>query len=404
MKERQENTFKSKKLVVILKGFPRVDEIFIAQELVELERCGFELQLFSLVKPEPELLQSIHEQLKATPCYVPSTQKELIAQFWSSLLSRPLITLETWLAYRAQATSGAKTKKRFLQALWIDAQINSDFDGAIYSHFANVPAEVALGVALMGRRKWFVFAHAKDIYQQSREILRRRLAPADQVFTCNRENLNYLQQAPAIHPRVKLIYHGLIPAHFHPSMPAARQAPHYISMGRLVEKKGHLFLVSVLERLKNEGQEFTCTIYGDGPLRPEIERALQAAKLADCVKIYGAYKLEEISRQIAAGDIYLGTFGQGADGDRDGLPNTLLEAMYMQCLIVSTYSPAISEAITDQVNGLLLRQSVPEWVQTLKLLSTEKVLEMSNMGKQTVVQRFLFKDCVEELIDILSHD
>lgn len=404
MKERQENTFKLKKLVVILKGFPRVDEIFIAQELVELERRGFKLQLFSLVHPKAEVLQSIHGLLKATPCYVPSARKELLPILWRSLFFHPITTLETWLRYRAQATCGAKTSKRFLQALWINAQIAPDFNGAIYSHFANAPAEVAMGVCSLSRRKWFVFAHAKDIYQQPREILRRRLASAEQIFTCNRENVSYMRQATPIHSQVKLVYHGLIPAHFHTPQVAARSVPHYISMGRLVEKKGHLFLIKVLERLRYEGHEFTCTIYGDGPLRTEIERALYAAELTDCVKIYGAYTLEEVSRQIVIGDIYLGTFRQAADGDRDGLPNTILEAMHMQCLIVSTYSLAITEAIADKVNGLLLSNSVQEWVQTLKSLSTDKVVEMAAKGKQSVDERFLFKDCVEELIDILSQD
>lgn len=388
---------KRRQLVVILKGYPRVDEIFIVQELVELERKGHELLIFSLIKPEDTIFQSIHEMLKAQVIYVPKHKRDLRFSFLFTFLQRPTRFLETWLFYRRQATSHEQTMKRFMQALWIHHYLPLDFRGIIYTHFVNAPSIVGMGVSQLRGLTWLAFAHAKDIYVGELKILKLRLSGAHTVFCCNKQSVQYLSN---IHPRVKLVYHGISPENLMPNQCVQmRELPRFIVMGRLVAKKGHLFLLEVLKNLKQDGVDFHCIFYGEGELRSRIEAQISKYHLENNITLYGAYRLNEVVGQIAKGDFYLSPSLVADDGDRDGVPNTMLEAMYLKCVVVSHRTSAIAEVLNEGKNGYFVAPTITAWVTKLKELMNCDHTELTQMARQTVEERFLFKHCVEELTD-----
>lgn len=388
---------KKKELAVILKGYPRVDEIFIVQELVELERRGHKLIVFSLIKPEDNVLQSIHQKLKAPVVYVPRYKRSLRTSFLRAFLKNPLRLLETWLLYRRQALSHEHTIKRFMQALWIDCYLSSKFSGVIYTHFINAPSIVGMGLAHFRELPWLAFAHAKDIYAGDPGILRLRLFEAHTVFSCNKESVQYLSK---VHSRVRLVYHGILPENLmSKEIVEAKRAPRFIMMGRLVAKKGHLFLLEVLRNLKKSGVDFQCYFYGEGELRGEIESRIANYQLEQNVTLYGAYRLDEISLFISKGDLYLSPCLTADDGDRDGVPNTMLEAMYLGCVVVSHKTSAITEVLREGKNGYFVAPDISSWVSKLKYLVSKDHSQISQMARQTVEERFLFSHCVEELTD-----
>lgn len=387
-----------KKIAVILKGYPRSDEIFIVQELVELERQGFELKIYSLVKPADKVFQKVHSLLRAQVVYVPNKKSALKPFFWRTLWKRPLKVLETWSIYRSQALVESRTWKRFLQALWI---VNHELEvaGVLYSHFANAPSEVAMGVAQLTGVPWFAFAHAKDIHQTPPEILSKRFENARQVFACNRESQKKLAH---ILGRAKLIYHGVNTEHLYPS--EKKVGAHKISLysaGRLVEKKGHDFILKVLAELKRMGKSFQFDLFGDGPLRSQLEKLVREYSLEEEVCFHGAYNLENMSSHVLRGSIYLGGFQVARDRDRDGLPNTLLEAMYLGAIPLCKDSEAISEVLLDGENGFLLNSD--EYCWALKIIEVVGLNELErekliSCAQRTVLEQFDFIHCCQELI------
>lgn len=387
-----------KKVAVILKGYPRSDEIFIVQELVELERHGFELTIYSLVKPEDKVLQRIHQLLKARVVYVPRRKKDLKPSFVKVFLKKPLRTLELWGQYRAQAVVENHPLKRLLQALWIFDKSRGSFD-LIYSHFANAPSEVGMGIEVLSKKPWFVFAHAKDIHQTPTQVLRQRLGSAKIVFACNKESFELLSQTLN---QVKLIYHGVNTELLVASRSESNGSQiNLYSAGRLVEKKGHDFILKVLSELKVLGIPFHFKLFGDGPLRTQLETLSSSLGLNDCVDFHGAYTLEALSSHVKKGSLYLGGFQIAEDRDRDGLPNTLLEAMYLGSIPVCRPSAAIREVLLHEKNGFIVEGSAREWALQIKKIS-ELTLDSRNLiltaARRTIEQDFDFANCCQGLI------
>lgn len=386
------------KIVVVLKGYPRSDEIFIAQELVELERHGFELTIYSLVKPEDKVRQQVDQLLKAQVIYVPKLARDLIFSFLIALCRRPIAVLELWGRYRAGATVSGRTLRRFLQSLWIYERTGSQMD-ILYSHFVNAPSEVAMGLEFLSGAPWFVFAHAKDIHQTPRSVLEQRLEQARTVFACNRESQQLLSK---IFPRVKLVYHGVNQKLLKAREERVSSEELYLySAGRLVEKKGHDFLLLVLAELKKMGVAFHFHLFGDGPMREALERMSSALGLRESIVFHGAYTLDQLSAAVKPGSLYLGAFRQARDLDRDGLPNTLLEAMYLGAIALCSDSLAIGEVLRHGENGFILGGNPSEWAQKIveiSRLSEAQRLELIKTAQSEVRKNFDFAHCCQQLI------
>ncbi len=387
------------RIVVVLKGYPRSDEIFIVQELVELERAGFEIVVYSLVRPEDKVLQKIHQELKANIVYVPNKKSLLNPIFYKHMVTRPFKLLELWGDYKSQSMVSSKSWKRFLQALWIYSREEHN-QGLIYSHFANAPSEVAMGLAHLTGRPWFVFAHAKDIHQTPGEILSKRLAQTHRIFACNQESYLKLK---TILPNTVLVYHGVKLSHLNPrEWKRERARLNFYSAGRLVEKKGHDFSLRLMAELKRRGLRIKFDLFGDGPLRGSLHNLVVQLGLENNVKFHGAYSLEYLNENIPEGALYLGSFRQSEDLDRDGLPNTLLEAMYLGTLVFSADTAAIREALNDGVNGFLMRGEVLEWANQIEhnLSFDDYELEkISQRAQSEVMTKFNFTDCCRVLVD-----
>jgi glycosyltransferase involved in cell wall biosynthesis len=359
-------------IAVILKGYPRLSETFIAQELRGLERAGLDLRLYSMRYPTDTARHPVHDEIAAPVVYLPEY-----------LYQEPLRVLRSWRW--ARRLSGYRAARaQFLADLWADPTPNRvrrfgqamvlarelpDGIGHIHAHFLHTPSSVADYAAMMTGRSWSFSAHAKDIWTIGDWEKRGKLARAAWGVTCTRAGLDHLRTlAPGgSNGRVTLVYHGLdlddLPA------PPARAtdnrgrdpgAPFVIaSVGRAVPKKGYDIALAALALLP-DGLCFEFHHVGGGKGLKALKARARRLGLAPRVRWHGTMDRAGVVELLRRADLFVLPSRIAADGDRDGLPNVLMEAQSQALACIATRLPAIEELIEDGRTGLLVAPDRPD--------------------------------------------
>ena len=366
------------KIAYLLKTFPKLSETFILNEILELERQGLELHIFSLRRPSETKVQPAVAEVRAPVTYIPHLLLSLppppdrvpfeklaykvqrSEERWFMLRRHPIRYLRTWLL---QARSAAR-KRHFRQALALARELYRGGFTHLHAHFANEPTSVGeLAHRLTGCGFSFT-AHAKDIYLTEREELVRKIDAAKFVITCTGFNRNYLQQIARNGTPIHLCYHGVDLSRFSGEPAETRErhtgTPVILSVGRFCEKKGFPYLIRACHRLKQNGRRFVCRIVGFGPLQEELEELIRTLELQDCVLLAGKMSQDRLIQEYRQADLFVLPCLVGDDGDRDGIPNVLVEAMAMGVPVVSTAVSGIGELVDHMQNGLLAAEKDSE--------------------------------------------
>jgi len=369
----------------VLKGFPRLSETFIANEIHQLECLGLQLRLYSVKGGEHELVHDVVQRIHAPIEYLP----ELSSLSATSLLAwlrvnvprvadahMELLRLRprAWFAtlagalhmcwrYREHAFAAPRKVfiKEFLQAGAIATRVLRDPSiRHIHGHFCHGATTIAWFVSNLTGLPFSFTAHAKDIYLEQlnpRDLLPRKLAAARFVATCTGANASHLRQRAPRNERVHTIYHGLDTAFFAPAehAPARDGLPLIVSVGRFVEKKGFAYLVEACAQLEAEGTPVRCVIVGErGADYERISSMIGAAGLEERIELRGPTTQESLRALYREASMFVLPCQVVADGDRDGIPNVLAEAMATGLAVVSTDISGIPELVTDEVDGLLV--------------------------------------------------
>ncbi len=352
------------RLAVVLKGYPRLSETFIAQELLALQERGHRFDIWSLRAPyDGGRTHPIHDRIRARLRYLPEYLHDDPARVWRGW--RAARRLPGYRAARAAFLRDLRRDRtpnrarRWGQALVLAAELPPEA-ALLYVHFLHTPASVARYAALMRGLPWGVSAHAKDIWTTPEWDLREKLAEAAFAVTCTATGATHLRAlAPA--GRVELVYHGLDLSRF-PPPPAERQAGgplRLLSVGRMVAKKGYEDLLAALARLP-EGLDWRLTHIGGGELSDRMQAEAARLALSDRIDWRGKRAQDEVVAAMRAADLFVLPSRIAPDGDRDGLPNVLMEAASQRLPILSTTVSAIPEFVTDGVHARLVAPGDPE--------------------------------------------
>jgi glycosyltransferase involved in cell wall biosynthesis len=347
---------------VVVKGWPRLSETFIAQELRAVEQRGLNLRIYSLRQPTDRHVHALNRAVAAPVVYLPE-------YLWRA----PLRVLRAWRAARrlpghARARSAwlrdlvrdptPNRIRRFGQALVLAAEC-PEAVGHLYAHFLHTPASVARYAAMMRGLPWSVSAHAKDIWTTPDWEKREKLRDAAWAVTCTRAGHAHLETlAPG---KAELVYHGIDATRFPPrdaARPArdgaAREDPVVIlSVGRAVPKKGYDDLLAALALLPPD-LHWRFVHVGGGKLLARLKRQAQRSGLAGRIDWRGAQDEDAVRAAYREADLFVLASRISDDGDRDGLPNVLLEALSQACPVIATAVSAIPELVVDGVTGALV--------------------------------------------------
>jgi glycosyltransferase involved in cell wall biosynthesis len=402
------------KIAYLLNSFPVLSETFIQQEILILEHQGLPLRLFSLFEPSASKTAKGVWNGQTPVTYISHQPRlKLLAIAVRCFLKTPVRFLRTGILtltvnhYDLRLAIGC-----LLYASYIAEQIKHQGFTHLHAHFATESTSVAQTVYLLTGIPYSFTAHAYDIYLSRRSALANKMSMARFVVTCSAYNQQYLKKLvdQGIGERIHCIYLGLNLDVFPPNAnvaPAPETVPLILAVGRLVEKKGLLYLVSACRILEDQGYDFICRIVGDGPQRQVLEQKVHELALTERVELLGAATHKQVIEMYQQATIVTLPCIIDKQGDRDGLPIALVEALYMGVPVVSTQVSGVPELISEEVNGLLVPpQDSTALAAALARLLDDPLLRghLARAGRKTVLERFDMAQNVQHLISLFYAD
>lgn len=344
----------------VLKMYPRFSETFIVSEIMAREAAGDRIEIFSLRPPRDPRFHAELARIQAPVTYI----------------DRPLRTADLWEAFRAAETAGltdalarnfaglaAAEPDDAVQAINLATALSQRNIRHMHVHFASIATSVArLASAITGIPFSFT-AHAVDIFHDSvrSEDLRIKLEQAHHAVTISSYNLRHLRRRfPASTSRLHLVRNGLELDRFpYRDPPPVRATVRVAAVGRLVEKKGFQHLLPAAAELVAQGFRLEVRIAGAGTLARELQDSLERLRLTDHIRLLGALTQDQIHELLRTSDVFVAPCVVAADGNADGMPTVLLEAMAAGVPCIGTAVTGIPEVVRDGHTGILASPGSP---------------------------------------------
>ncbi len=351
-------------LAIVVKGYPRLSETFIAQEILGLETRGIPLEIWSLRHPTERLVHPMNAAIRAPVRYLPEYLHEGPVRVLRGLLGafgRPgfgAFLRAGWRDLRHDPT--ANRMRRLGQALVLARELPAGIR-RLHVHYLHTPASVVRYAALLRDLPWSYSAHAKDIWTTPDRELRDKLAAAAWGATCTRDGQARLAALAPRPDAVRLLYHGLDLGRF-PAPPEARPARdgsdpgdpvRIVTVGRAVEKKGFDDLLRALAALPPD-LHWRCAHVGSGERLAGLKALAAALGIAERVAFLGARTQPDVIALLREADLFCLPARAAGSGDRDGLPNVVMEAASQALPLVATDFAGIPEFVRDGLDGLLV--------------------------------------------------
>lgn len=347
-------------IAVVVKGWPRLSETFIARELEALEARGLALDIWSLRAPVPGHEQPVHRRVRARVSYLPEAvlqERRRVRRAWARMRRAPGYPSARALMkadWRRDPTPGRLN--RFGQALVLAAELKPE-TRLLYAHFIHAPCSVARYTAALTGLPFAASAHARDIWTSPDWDLAAKLKAAHFVTTCTEDGYRRLR---ALGPgMLHLNRHGLDLARWTGRTPAQQRdgrdaagPVRLISVGRAVEKKGYDTLVAALAGI-DPALHWRLTHIGAGSLQDALKALAERLGVNARIDWRGATDEDSVRTAMGEADLFVLTPRIDADGDRDGLPNALVEAQSQGLPVVATRIGGIGELVADGENGVL---------------------------------------------------
>ncbi len=353
----------------VVKRYPRYSETFIVREILAHEAAGLDIEIFALRPPNDRHFQDLIGRVRAPVNYLCLPAEGVIAEelaaatltvsyFWRALGEASAVLPGLWAKLEAGQDEEARN---VYQAVLLAREVRVKGIQHLHAPFASDVATVARLASRFAGVSYSVTARAKDIFHDSvrAEELRRKLADASGVVTVSDYHLAYLRGTfGSCADRVQRIYNGLDLEEFRYQSPAERP-PVILAIGRLVEKKGFADLIEACGQLACRNRRFVCRIIGAGPLKGALQALSQRLGLGERVQLIGPRPQTEVIQEMHNAAVLAAPCIVGKDGDRDGLPNVIQEALALGTPVVSTDVTGIPEVVRDAETGLQVPQLDP---------------------------------------------
>ena len=357
----------------VVNRYPTYSETFIVNEILAHERAGLAIEIFALRPPVAphfqDLIASVRSPVRHA-YYFPETGLNSVQSsttqldaFWKIVQELSKILPGLWPAL--EATQGEEIQSIY-QGLLIAREVQERSIGHLHAHFALRAATVARLAARFAGVPYTFTAHAVDIFSDRvrPDDLRRKLNDAANVVTISDYNVDYLCRSfgPAA-AKAQRIYCGVDLERFSYQSPQDRPM-RIVAVGRLVEKKGFANLIQACALLANRNRHFSCRIIGAGPLEESLRTRIEQLGLLARVELIGPHPQSDVIRFVRDAAVFALPCVIAEDGNRDGLPVALMEAMALGTPCVSTDVTGIPELLRDGETGLMVRQHEPAALAT----------------------------------------
>ena len=404
------------RLAIVLKGYPRLSETFIAQEILELERAGLNLEIISLRKPTDKHTHPVHDEISARVLYLPEylhheplrVLASLARAVWAPGFLRACRTFAK--DFRRDFT--INRIRRFGQAAVLANERRGQVE-LLYAHFLHTPGSVARYAAMLMETPYSLSAHAKDIWTTPDWEIEEKLAECEWCVTCTKGGREHLAQLAPDDGTVKLVYHGIDLTRF-PAAASNKKPPadgsssnnslHLLTVGRAVEKKGIDTLLEALARLPKD-LHWRWSHIGGGPLKGRLEVLATKLGIAERCEFLGALPQATVLETYRKSDLFILPSRIDSTGDRDGLPNVIIEAQSQRLAVISTNISGIPELLSDGKNGILVEPDSPQnLANAIKKLCRDAGLreKMGTAGNARVRAGFNHKRTIGSIVTLLT--
>ncbi|MCK9992223.1 MAG: hypothetical protein Dbin4_00743 [Alphaproteobacteria bacterium] len=407
----------AKAIAFVLKGYPRLSETFIAQEILALERCGVPIVIYSLRHPTDAKAHPIHGEISAPVLYLPEYVRDdpmRVLRGWRGARRLPGYAgaLRIWLRDLRRDPTPNRAR-RFAQALVLANEMAVGLRH-LHAHFLHTPGSVARYAAIMRGHDWSFSAHAKDIWTTPAWELREKLADCAWGVSCTAAGTDYLNglNTASGRSKVALVYHGLDLSRFpaparNPSRRdgcAADAAVRLISIGRAVTKKGFDILLRALALLPAE-LHWRLQHLGGGPELATLKALADSLGLKGRISWDGPADQAAVLDALSRSDLFVLACRVAPDGDRDGIPNVLMEAASQELACVTAALPGISEFVIQDETGLLCPpEDIRAFADALAQLIRDPMrrAHLGRQGRERLHSRFQMQHMIDRLAERFS--
>lgn len=385
------------KVAYILHRFPYLTETFIMREMYWIREHGIKLYIFSLLAPKHDIVHDQAQDLLHYTRYSPYLSWKVIkAQFYFFWRS-PMRYLNAFVNIIGQTRYEPAVLLRalvlFPKSVYFSRLMEELEIEHIHAHFAWLEG-IAAGVIhdLVGI-SFTIHPHAFGLFSRNQRDVRRELENASRVVTIANYHRNYIANlCPLIALNdIEVVHCGIETDRFSPIDRAKNiNQVRILSVGRLIEKKGFKYLIDACKLLSDRGLDFRCDIVGDGP-QGELQSQINKYGLQNVVKLLGAFEQNQVLRSFKESDIFSLPCVIARNGDRDGIPVVLMEAMACQLPVVTTGVTGIPDLVHDGETGLLVAQrNASELADALQCLVGDSGLRLrlGENGRQKVLEEF----------------
>lgn len=383
----------------IAPGFPGLTTTFIYREVLALRCIGFNIITFAIWKPDVNRLSGEAKPLINSTFYVfPISWRKFFAAHLYFLFTHPYKYVSTFFFVLTRRGESLKNRCKsfchFFEAIYLAVDVKREGIKHIHAHFSINSASVALIISRMLDIPFSFTAH--NIFFTEQLILKEKLREAKFIISISEYSRDFLLQLLPEDKKLKDKFHivhcGVSPDDFSP--PPSRVTdgrPLIFSLSQLTERKGYPVLIEACHILDERGCNFECIIAGDGPQRTLLEELVAKYQVQDKVQLIGVVFQEQLADYLNRADMFVLSCVVARDGDRDGVPVALMEAMAMEIPTVSTYVSGIPELIEHGQSGLLVKEkdaiALAEAIQLL-LEDAELRIQLGKNGRQKIVQQF----------------
>lgn len=397
VKSRTEKTL-AMKVGYILTTFPCQSEIFAAREIESLRRLGIDVTVLAVTDQKCSCELSRDIAVVYRPAFF---SMHSLVSIGYLIVKHPLGNIKlAGLIFRLVLLNPKEAKlivANFHTVAFFARALDKRSPLHIHAYFLNWPSCIAMALAIVTRRPFSIAGHARDLFVE-RGALKLKASYASFIVTCTQYGLDYLKRRlPAtFHSKLHLVYHSV---NVNPRLSAKHvrttgQFNKYrlVAAGRLVPKKGFDYLIKAFSLVRQSFQNCTLLIVGDGPEYYRLSALVDEIYLKDDVKLLGWLEHNKTLQLIRSSTILVVPSIIAADGDRDGIPNVILEAFASSVPVVASNLEGIAEAVVHRQTGLLVEpRDVSKLASAIKDLLDDGVLrnQLSHKAYEFV------KDCFD---------
>jgi glycosyltransferase involved in cell wall biosynthesis len=390
------------RIAYILSRFPSVYETFVLNEMAWMRNQGTDVRIFSMMSPNPGPVHDQAQGMLDAVTYSPLLSWPVVKTNLAFLFHQPATYLRT-LFWVGKITGSSPRYMAYVLALFPKSVL---FTGLIrslgiqhvHAHFVWTQQMAALIASRFLGLTNSVTVHAFELYTHNQKIVRSQLDAADHIITIsehNREVIAALCRSKS-DDDVTVIHVGVDLKRFSPNPDRPHRAEtRLLSVGNLIEKKGHQYLIEACHILAQRGFDFRCDIVGEGPIRSELEAGVTRYRLGDRINLTGALDQRQICHLYRHADIFALACVVARNGDRDGMPTVLIEAMASGIPVITTPVTGIPELVQDGETGFLVPERDPtaladalEWL----ISDVELRAGMGEKARQRAVEGFDIQD------------